>query len=198
MAKQKVKKHAKVKKTIAKTSKIKQSVLSLAEKVEKEFRQIPMKLAKLYRQEIVALKQQEKKLKADSKKAQSTQKTALKKQAGLKPAHSHKKRVTTQKQVALADKIIKEIAAKLDHVNKTKNAFLAKQMKYMALNKELTTLEKKLSVKNNKKPAKTKMKETKKSRPTDFYNKPNNSMTEELSNETPTISSSPTETVETQ
>jgi hypothetical protein len=149
MPKKKIVKPTKMKKTTAKTT-TRQNVLSLAEKVEKEFRQIPMKLAKLYRQETAALKQQEKKLKADLKNAQATQKAAQKKQAALTSSvskTSKKQLAAMKKTIAEATNTIKMLTKQLAQIAKTAAPLLAKQTKYTALNKELAKLDKELTAK---------------------------------------------------
>jgi len=77
------------------------NVLALAEKVEKEFRLIPKKLASIYRQELMNQKKQEAKWKIEFKKAEKAQKLSQQKQAALTKNPSSK---SNTKQLALAKK----------------------------------------------------------------------------------------------
>ncbi len=141
----------------------KNSVLTLAEKVEQEFRKLPAKLAQLYRQELMTLKLQATKLKVELKKAQVTQKTAQKKQlilAKIKTAASKKQLIMAKKAYDNATKMIKDLTKKQDQLNKNSTLLFAKHIKYSMLSKQLPLLEKQLVKKN--KPAKAHKKVTKK------------------------------------
>ncbi|HSW69881.1 MAG TPA: hypothetical protein VLI69_07015 [Gammaproteobacteria bacterium] len=173
MSPKKIAKRAKMKTPAAKRS-MQNNILSLAEKVEKEFRQLPSRLAKLYRQELMAQKAQESKFKNELKKAQISQNAAQAKQENLlklNPTKSNKKQLAAAKKSnEQANKNIKMLTAKLDQITKQANMLLAKQTKYLTLNKELAKLEKELTVKAlttlNKKPLKkTKSNMTKKAQP---------------------------------
>jgi len=157
MQKKKIAKRAKMKKSPAKSRTTQQGVLSLAEKVEKEFHQIPMKLAKLYRQELMTLKQQETKLKDDLKKTQVLQKFTQKKQTELlkakKTASGQKQLAAVKQTLSQAAKTTKDFARKLDQLAKNSVTLLAKKIKYTTLSKELSKLEKQLTMKANQ-PAK--------------------------------------------
>ncbi len=148
MAPKKYAKRAKMKKTTAKSRTSHKGVLSLAEKVEKEFRQIPTKLAKLYRQEVMTLKQQEAKWKAEIKKAELSQKAAENKHRQLANATmtktAKKQFAAAKKTLAQANKTIKELSTNLAKISKNINDLVAKQMKYTALNTELAKIEKQL------------------------------------------------------
>lgn len=172
-------KRANMKKSTAK-SQTQQGILVLAEKIEKEFRQIPSKLSKLYRQELKIQKKTEAKLKSDIKKAEVMQKTALKKQSGSAKA----------KQAA---NTIKALTKKLDQVKKTAEKLHGKQKKYTALKKGLAQLEKELNTTvKAKKTAPRKIKSAKSIKQTDSHATKKEIMTEE----TPFMISSQTETVE--
>jgi septal ring factor EnvC (AmiA/AmiB activator) len=154
MPQKKSAKRVKMKKTTTKTRTSHQGVLSLAEKVEKEFRQIPTKLAKLYRQEVMSLKQQENKLKAELKQVAVLHSTAQKKHAKLaaeKMTTTTKKQlVNAKKTMAQATKTMKDLANNLAKTSKSIAALVAKQTKYTALNAELAKLEKKLAAEMKK------------------------------------------------
>lgn len=145
MPQRKPAKRTKMKKPAAKRQ-TQNSLLALAEKVEKEFRQLPTKLAKLYQQEVMAHKQQEKKLKDEIKKVEVIQK----KQASVMKA----KTKPTQKQLMAAKKsnqqttkTINQLTTQLNQTTKNGAMLLAKQNKYTALNKELAKLDKQLTLK---------------------------------------------------
>lgn len=147
MPKKKSAKQAKMKKPAAKPQKQK-GVLILAEKVEKEFRQLPAKLVKLYRQELMIQKQQESKLKVDVKKTKALQKDAQKKQAVLAKARitqsSKKQLLTAKKADSNAEKTLKMLNLKLNQMGKKGEMLRAKQAKFTLLGSELTRLEKQL------------------------------------------------------
>ncbi|HSW93466.1 MAG TPA: hypothetical protein VLJ15_03830 [Gammaproteobacteria bacterium] len=149
MPKKKKARHPKMKKPTAKLQKQK-GVLLLAEKVEKEFRQLPARLARLYRQELMAQKQQESKWKADINKAKALQKNAEKKQAALraKTTPSAKKQwLAAQKANHQAEKTIKTLTLQLKQLVQKNEALRAKQNKFAWLGKELQKLEKQFSSK---------------------------------------------------
>lgn len=157
MPQKKTAKRTKTKKSTTKPQ-MQRSILALAEKVEKEFRQLPTKLSKLYRQELMAQKQIESKLKTDIKKTVEQQKAALKKQSILmkgKVGKATKKQLaTTKKSIDQATKTIKAHTLKLTQVAKTSEMLSTKQKKYASLNKGLAQIEKQLlaesAVKTNK------------------------------------------------
>jgi len=147
MPKKKIAKQAKMKKPTAKLQK-QTGVLILAEKVEKEFRQLPAKLAKLYRQELMIQKKQESRLKVDVKKAKALQKAAQKKQAVLAKARmtqsTGKQLIKAKKADSNAEKMLKMLTLKLNQMSKKGEMLRAKQTRFTLLGKELTRLEKKL------------------------------------------------------
>ena len=151
MQQKKTKKRVKMKKSTAATRTTRQGVLSLAEKVEKEFRQIPTKLAKLYQQELMTLKRQETKLKAELNKTLNTQKTAQKKQAALATANStatNKKQLAgLKKTLTQTNQSIKTLNRDIEKIAKDSAPLQDKQLKYTTLSKELAKLEKELLAK---------------------------------------------------
>ncbi len=122
-------------------------LLMLADKIEKEFRQIPGKLARLYRQELMTQKQQELKLKAQLKKTEALENAAQKKLETLMKTNAPKKRlVSTRKSREQAAKTMKQLTAQLNQITKNRDTLLVKQNKYTALNRELGKLEKQLTL----------------------------------------------------
>ena len=201
MPQKKTAKRAKMKKTAPKRQ-ANNSLLALAEKIEKEFRQIPTKLAQLYRRDLMAQKEQESKLKAEIKKAEASQKLALKKQADLmkaKPSKSTKKQLATAKKSnEQATKMIKLLTQQLTQAAKNSAMLLAKQNKFTALGKELVKLEKQLATKaativKAKKATATKGKSAK---PAMAKQTQEPAQNETMSEETPFMISSKTEIVE--
>ncbi len=183
MPQKKVAKRKTQKKSTAKPE-IQRSLLALAENIEKEFRQIPTKLSKLYRQELKIQKQLESKLKSDIKKTTATQKKALKKQPGSIKA----------KQAA---KTIKILTQKLDQVKKTAEKLQGKQKKYVAFKKGLAQLEKQLSLTQKTKVKKhTVSKKTKSLKPKFKQTEQQPRSEETMTEETPFMISSKKEIVE--
>ncbi len=150
MPQKKTVKRTKVKKPALKRQ-IQNSALSLAATVEKEFRQIPAKLAKLYRQELQAQKNQEAKWKKELSQAEATRKAAQNKQAALLSAKvtpsSKKQLAAAKKSNEQAAKTIKMLTSQWDRMTKQNDMLRAKQNKYTLLNKELAKLEKELTLK---------------------------------------------------
>ncbi|EKD53630.1 MAG: hypothetical protein ACD_60C00166G0007 [uncultured bacterium] len=127
----------------------KASILTLAEKVEQEFRALPTRLAKLYRQELMNLKSQETKLKTEFKKAQIMQKAAEKKQAALVNSKKTTGLVSAKKAYQKATKLFSETEKELAQLNKIRVTLTAKQLKYTTLNKQLAVIEKQLAKKTS-------------------------------------------------
>jgi len=128
---------------------MKKSTLMLAQEVEKDFLGMPAKLAALYRSEVAALKQQEKKLGTELKKAKADKKAAEAKQAALAKA---KNTATAKKQIAAAKKasveagkMIKTIIAQLEQASKNGQKLAAKQTKFSQISIQLVKLDKQLS-----------------------------------------------------
>ena len=201
MSRKKTTRRVKTKKPAVKHT-LQKGVLTLAEKVEKEFRQLPAKLAKLYRQELMIQKQQQARLKTDMKKAANQQKSALKKQAVIQKSKttttSRKQLATAQKARAVAEKTIKILTAKLHENTKHCAMLLTQQNKFTLLGKELIKFEKQLAAKataKTKKPAAKRTASTK-SKSANKSKKLKTIIEQSMTGELPFMISPTTETVE--
>jgi hypothetical protein len=145
MPKKKGSKITKMKKSVTKTQK-QSGALMLAEKVEKEFRQLPAKLARLYRRELMIQKQQDAKLKTEINKVKAVQKEAQKKQAKLASAKTTKSTpkqlIKAKKAEAAAAKTLKTLVLQMNQTAKNTDMLRAKQTKFTLLGKELVRFEK--------------------------------------------------------
>lgn len=147
------KKNAKSKKPATKRNAMK-STLPSSEKMEKEFRSMPAKLAAQCRSELKDLKRQEMQLKADLKKNQQklTTKQTQSTLAKTKTPAAKKKLMAAKKNNKILNKTIKDILGKLKTMDKTSKLLAAKQNKFSALTTQLNKLEKNL-MKKSAKPA---------------------------------------------
>lgn len=149
------------------------NLMTSAERMEKEFRAMPAKIALCYRSELMTVKHQETKLKGDLKKAHSMQMDSDKKLSLLaksktksKPAMK-KLMASAKKMKDHANKSAKDLAAKLSQLHKTMLALDGKQAKFTALGKMLGQLESQLgkrtmkAAKSSKKSGKKTMKRSK-------------------------------------
>lgn len=160
-------KMTKMKKTASKSKKNSHNMIASAERLEKDFRSMPAKIATCYRSELMTVKHQETKLKTELKKAQADQMSSQKKMATLAKAKTktaaNKKMMAAAKKVKdRAGKSAKDLASKLSQVHKTMLALDGKQAKFTALGKILGQLESQLAKKTAKKPAKLAKKSGKK------------------------------------
>lgn len=170
MPRKKMMRSVKGKKMQAKTNtKMKKAhVLSLAEKLEKDFRNAPAEIVAQYRKEAVVLKKHETKLSAELKKAQALEKTLKNKHKIL---HSKQLTPAAKKRLAKDEKVLtqlskamKVVADQLAEIKLLGSKLSAKQALYTAIQKELAQFEKQFSKKTAQvtkaKPA-TKMKKKK-------------------------------------
>lgn len=178
MRKAKMSKRTKITKSKTKTSKSKSTnLMTSAEKMEKDFRNMPGQIATCYRSELMTVKTQEGKLKNELKKVQANVTNTEKKIAAIikknsKPnakvtAASKKAIVAAKKIQVIANKSAKDLANKLTQIHKTLVALDGKQAKFTALGKLLGQLEKEISKKVVKtaKPVKQQAKATKSAKP---------------------------------
>lgn len=146
--------------------------LSLVESIEKDFLHVPAKLAGLYKKDLIQVKQQEKKLKADIKDAEAQKKTIQHKCTIL----SEKNTAAAKKQLAKAkkllvnsNKLIATLTSELAKVEKHAHTLAQKQTKYSLLGKELIKLAKELDAKVTKAVApKQRKKSAKKAKAAEF------------------------------
>jgi molybdopterin-biosynthesis enzyme MoeA-like protein len=136
---------AKAKKTTRIQSK-KQVVMNMADKMEKNFKEIPRQIVAQCRKELATFKQQESKLSTEFKKASALAKAIKAKCATLAKA---KTTATVKKQLAAAKKGLKHatdaisaMSAKIEQIKKQIKVTTDKQNKFLAISKELSSFDK--------------------------------------------------------
>ncbi len=149
------------------------SVMTPAQVIEKEFNEAPAKLMTQFRKELTALKQQEKKLKSELKKAQVQKKVAKNKRTALVNKTKMNNTAAAKKLLNAAKQhydqvcsLIQDLSTKCDNLKKQSSLLSEKQSKFTALSKHLKQFEKQWMMKN-KKPttaSKTRKKTDKKSK----------------------------------
>jgi hypothetical protein len=132
----------------------KKAVSTGTDSVEKNFRDTPAKLIAQFGKELSGLKQQDKKLQSELKKAQAQKKTSQKQSVTLAAKHKAKPNATIKKQLATQkvtiEKITKIIAGVTAQINVLKlatKALTQKQNKQTAIHKLLTAFEKQWEIK---------------------------------------------------
>ncbi len=129
-------------------------ILELSDKIEKEFLQVPSKLAALCKKETDALKKKEHKINTTLKTAQTKEKSLRKKQSILlKASHSptgKKKVLAGKKAITTATNIVKDLTQKADQIKKIRLQLESKQIQFTLLRKELIQLDKKLKAQAKK------------------------------------------------
>jgi len=181
MPRKKTMRSAKGTKMTAKNKKTTKAALPLTDRMEKDFRSAPARIAAEYRKEVVILKQQEFKLKTELKKAAILQKALKTKHTVLstKKTATAKKQLTAMKKVQIQlTKAVKDSMKKLEQIQKLCKIKAEKQAKFTAISKQLGKLEKELSKKAPQITAKTtvKTKALKKTRKTSIKKEKNTRM----------------------
>lgn len=140
----------------------KQKSSKLTESLEKEFRSIPAKLSALYRNEIAGLKQREKKLSDDLKKAEARKQMAKKKSEIIakKGTPAAKKQLAAaKKHIKKAHDLVSNLSTQIQEVNKLRKGATAKHAKFAGIKIQLSKIEKQVDTKVKKpKRAKTQKK----------------------------------------
>lgn len=130
----------KAKKTIRNQAKV--AMMKSVETIEKTFRDMPRQVVALCQKELSTLKQHEKKLAVELKKAQSLVNAIKDKCSILENANrtaSTKKRLAAAKKgLVKANTAVKEMTAKYNQLDKQINSCTDTQNKYVALSKELS------------------------------------------------------------
>lgn len=167
---------AKGKKISAKQTIKTKTTATLTTNLERDFRDIPAKLAAQCKKEWTALAQQEKKLKSELKKAQAQKKSGKKQQLVLtakskkNPTAASKKQLAAMKQTQDKNtKAITALATELAQIKQQTKAASQQQAKFAALNKHIAQFEKSWAQKTRKaaKPATaTRKRAAKKTAPT--------------------------------
>jgi len=119
----------------------------LSEKMEKDFREIPTKIAAQYKNDLTVLKKQESKLKEDLKKAQLNNKLLKKKAAELTSSKStsasaKKALVTSKKALDTSNKTIKDLTEQLSKLKLNHNLLSNNHKKFTLITKQLSQLDK--------------------------------------------------------
>lgn len=144
MARKKVVKPAKAKKTVKRQTKM--AVTNLIDKMEHGFKGMPAQLIAQCRKDLATQQQQEKKLAIELKKASALSKAIKEKCAFLaksKMTAPVKKQLTAAKQGQdKANQAIKAMTTNIDQLKQQINALLAKQAKFIALDKEISKFDK--------------------------------------------------------
>lgn len=149
---------------------MKQAVLSLSEAMEKEFKDLPNKLAIQSQKDISKLKIQEAKLAAAIKKTEKQRKVTQHKLHAMtvknnkKPTKAGKKHLKTLTTVSREiNQMLTSLGKQLSQVQKQSSTLSFKQEKFNALSKEILKLEKQWE-KNYKTPSVEKLKIRKKTK----------------------------------
>ena len=127
------------------------TALSIADKMEKDFKEMPAKLIAQFKNEIDALKKQEAKLKTELNKAENQHKIIKKKHDILANAKSKvtaaskKRTVVAKKAFDLATNGVKVLTTKMDQVKNAWKTIAKKQTTFVNLNNALKKLEKELT-----------------------------------------------------